>query len=301
MKFLELFAGIGGVSYGWHSFFSQDFLASSSLTSVEYHEKNLKASQYWSQKHKKMQPHWGEQKYLVMPVENYRPEKSERFDWVHASPPCNTASGVNKLEENDNDLSIARSIAEILFRTQPHVFTLENVKGYKNYVSYGLILSALYGYHLQEMTVDASKWGVSQKRERLVLVATKRPIPEVKAPNIAVRWEDVIDGVEAGDYLEARARSGKVKRAQGETLWTLTCSQFHDQKYAARRNAIAMKDKDGQLKRNLSIVEIGRLGGFDDYFPDEPKKWAFLGRAVGQSVPPPVIAQIAAQLNSAFH
>lgn len=300
MRFLELFAGIGGVSLGWHTAFSPEQLAASGLVSVEYHQKNLKCSQYWKRTHKEMQPLWGRQEYLIMPVEAYHPNEGEHFDWVHASPPCNTASVVNSLGESENDITIARSIAEILFRVRPEVFTLENVRGYKKYVSYGLILSALHGYHIQEIMVDASEWGVPQKRSRLCLVATKHPISPISPPGIEVKWEDVIDEVEEGDYLEGKGRSGKLVRGMGEPLWTLTCAQFHDQKYAARRNAIALRDREGNMRRNLTISEIGRLGGFNN-LPESPKKWTFLGRAVGQSVPPPIIQGIALQLRPIFY
>jgi DNA (cytosine-5)-methyltransferase 1 len=119
-------------------------------------------------------------------------------DWLHASPPCTTATVVNKKGESQEDIDLAKAVCRAIEILQPEYFSLENVAGYRNYKSYGLINSVLMQNHyaIFDEVFDCSDYGVPQSRKRLFLVASKnrdaqkiRNIPKVEKK---VSWYDAI-------------------------------------------------------------------------------------------------------------
>jgi len=95
-------------------------------------------------------------------------------DWLHASPPCTTATVVNSKKESNEDVAIAASICRAIRTLRPQYFSLENVRGYQSYLSFNLIVTRLKeeGYNLHHFVLDCSDYGVPQVRVRLFLIAS---------------------------------------------------------------------------------------------------------------------------------
>jgi DNA (cytosine-5)-methyltransferase 1 len=102
------------------------------------------------------------------------PASLDRPDWIHASPPCQSFSAANaKKGEKDNDIKLARKVAEFIEVLKPEYFSLENVRAYRGSVAFHIIVNALNvnGYHCNTEVINAMNYSVPQSRERLFLVA----------------------------------------------------------------------------------------------------------------------------------
>jgi len=106
-------------------------------------------------------------------------------DVYHASPSCRQASQANSNKgETQGDIDSAVAIAMNIKSIKPKVFTLENVRGYRHFVSFKLIVKTLklLGYKVQYRVVCAADYGVPQTRYRLMLVATRADMPSFDWP-----------------------------------------------------------------------------------------------------------------------
>lgn len=111
---------------------------------------------------------------LVADVLGCDPRDFEPVDLFHASPPCTRASLANKNGgETALDLALADKTCEFIRVLKPRAFTLENVRGYRNFESFRRICKTLeqLGYMVDFRHIDASKHGVPQSRIRLWLRA----------------------------------------------------------------------------------------------------------------------------------
>lgn len=131
-----------------------------------------------------------------------------QLDYLHASPVCKNASQAKTGgEESDGDLSSAMAVVRCLEATQPRVFTLENVWGYRSFGAFKLICQALdrmgYMWHFEHL--NAADFGVPQTRRRLILRAVRDSLlPGWPAPVPWVGWyaaiEDLIPGLPASQF-----------------------------------------------------------------------------------------------------
>jgi len=103
-------------------------------------------------------------------------------DVLHASPPCpNFSVAKTGGEETDEDVSLARATAKYIRQTDPTLFTLENVWGYRKSQSWKLIREHLQrsGYDWNAWKLNAADYGVPQTRKRMIVAAQKgRPRPK---------------------------------------------------------------------------------------------------------------------------
>ena len=120
-------------------------------------------------------------------------------DWLHASPPCTTATVVNDKKESQEDIDLAEAVCRAIEILQPEYFSLENVAGYQKYKSFQRICKTLknLGYDSCYMVLDSSDYGVPQTRKRLFLVAKLsgsigNPLSSISKVEKKVSWYDAI-------------------------------------------------------------------------------------------------------------
>lgn len=118
---------------------------------------------------------------------------------LHASPVCKNAS-VAKTdgEESREDLETAQAVCRAIVALTPHVFTLENVRGYAKFAAFRAIVATLKanGYGVAWNILNAVDYGVPQTRERLILRAVRgqeRPLLPVATHARADRITPLFD------------------------------------------------------------------------------------------------------------
>lgn len=110
------------------------------------------------------------------------------LDYLHASPVCKNASQAKTDgEESATDIETAQAVVRCLEATQPSVFTLENVWGYRTFEAFRRICQALdrggYMWHFEHL--NAADFAVPQTRRRLILRASRGLLPTLPP---AVPW-----------------------------------------------------------------------------------------------------------------
>jgi DNA (cytosine-5)-methyltransferase 1 len=92
--------------------------------------------------------------------------------------PCQPYSGLNRKKGVGRNKTPLEKFAELVEATQPHIVSMENVRGLANkdkYPEFSNFLKVLKNnkYEVSYQVVDTSDYGVPQKRNRLVLLASK--------------------------------------------------------------------------------------------------------------------------------
>jgi DNA (cytosine-5)-methyltransferase 1 len=197
----------------------------------------------------------------------------EKSDVIIGTYPCNKYStgadihGTRKGE--DLFLHFFRHIA----LEQPEVYVVENVPGMKKYPVVMEAMTKLPGYYINIFCpLDAANW-LPQKRERLILIGTKKPFficdpqPAFRRVRLSEILEDAFD-MEIPDYVLARL-NGKYRDrpiiSDPSNPYELapTCVSHYHKDLSTR----LVKDKKHPLGvRPYTVREYARLQGVPDSF-----------------------------------
>jgi len=162
MKFIELFAGIGGFRLGMERgghecVFSSEIDKYASLI----YEKNFKDKPYGD-------------------ITQIKSEDIPNHDILCGGFPCQSFSIAGKRGGfNDTRGTLFFQIARILKDKQPKYFILENVKGLLSHdggQTFKIIISTLtdIGYDIQWQVLNSKNFGVPQNRERVFIIGNLR-------------------------------------------------------------------------------------------------------------------------------
>jgi len=193
MKFIELFAGIGGFRYGLEAVYSGELLQSKTSKGLQDDSTNTKSRQvgftcvyanewdkYAAQIYKK---HYGE--IDTRDIREVKAEEIPDHDLLAGGFPCQSFSVAGKRGGfEDTRGTLFFEIARILQQKQPRLLLLENVKGLLSHdkgKTFGTILNTLdeLGYDCQWQVLNSKNFGVPQNRERVFIIGhlrgTSRP------------------------------------------------------------------------------------------------------------------------------
>ena len=184
MKYIDLFAGAGGLSLGLHK---------AGLTGVFAVERNkdafetLKYNLIDKKSHFEW-PEWLDQKNwdILELLEKHSLELSNlkgNVDLVVGGPPCQGFSMAGKRQNDDVRNQLMHSYIEIVRLVQPKFLFFENVQGFtvdfkgedtlKNYSNILLDELKNMGYKVECQIITMSEFGVPQNRKRFILFASK--------------------------------------------------------------------------------------------------------------------------------
>lgn len=306
IKGIELFAGAGGLALGFEQ---------AGIDSVLLVEKDKWACE--TLRHNR--PHW-----KVVEEDIARVDFTPYLDQIHVvsgGAPCQAFSYAGKrLGFGDTRGTLFEHFARCVHETHPFMFVFENVRGMLSHDSGRTFATIQHeferlGYRLQYEVLDASYYGVGQKRQRLILIGIRadldisfefpkpehtqttlrevlRNVPPSEGQTYSERKRKVMELVPPGgcwidlpeqvarDYMGKSYDSPGGKRGMARRLaWdepSLTLTTSPSQKQTERCHP--------DETRPLTVREYARIQSF-------PDDWEFYGgitaqyRQIGNAVP----------------
>lgn len=306
-KFIDLFAGIGGIRLAFEEYGECVFSCEWDVKAQETYFANFYETPFGD-------------------IRKINEKEIPDHDILLAGFPCQPFSiaGVSKknslgrahgfLDETQGTLFF--DIARIIKEKQPQAFLLENVKNLKSHDkgrTYRVIKKALendLGYTVYDKIINA-KGLVPQNRERIYIVGFKKPIkfqfPSLpdKGPALRTILEDEVDekytlSDKLWKYLQAYKEKHEAEgNGFGYGLADLdSYSRTLSARYYKDGSEILIPQK-GKNPRKLTPRECARLQGFPDFFKIVVSNTAAY-KQFGNSVAVPVVRLIAEKMIQAI-
>ncbi|AYW94143.1 DNA cytosine methyltransferase [Yersinia pseudotuberculosis] len=296
-KVLDLFSGAGGMAEG---FLQAGF-------SISYaSDRSQQAAETYINRHKQLgfelKYHCGDVAELANEPMLYEflDGNFDQIDVICGGPPCQGFSLAGKRNPNDNRNKLVTSYIKILSQVKPKYFVMENVLGilsakfieyeglYNNYKNKSVIDVLLaefdsIGYSNIEIKIlDASDYGVPQKRNRVIFLGTRNdisvrlihPIPTVESKISAKDAIDDLINIENGSVIYkynklAKTDYQKISR-QGRTLTKNGCflmseklnnhqTSVHTELVKQRFKLLKSGEKLHSLLNRLSLKDYERF------------------------------------------
>lgn len=299
-RFIDLFAGIGGIRLGFES------VGGKCVFSSEFDENACKT----------YEANFGEHPFGD--ITTIETKNIPDFDILLGGFPCQAFSVIGKKEgfENETCGTLFFVIERILKEKRPKAFMLENVKNltaHDNGKTFKVITSHLkaLGYSVYAKVLNALDFGVPQKRERIIIVGFKDnvsfsfpdPIPFPQRRKLAEVLETEVD---EKYYVKESIRKSRLARLKAPNYPKPYIS--HENKSGsvtphpyssclragASANYILINDERRPTER-----ELLRLQGFPDSFKIVVP-YAHIKHQTGNSVAVPVIKAVAKQMITAL-
>lgn len=100
-------------------------------------------------------------------------------DIVFGGPPCQGFSVAGKMDPNDDRSKLIFTFLDVVERVRPRAFVMENVKALGVLEKWSAVRTKYLaraqnlGYHVVPFVLNATEYGVSQKRERVFFIGTR--------------------------------------------------------------------------------------------------------------------------------
>lgn len=263
-----------------------------------------------------------EHKCKIKDVRDIKPEQIPYFDVLVGGFPCQSfsisAQNPPRLGYKDERGMLFFEMVKILKGKKPRAFIAENVKGLlsaNNKQAFPMILRefADAGYKVQYFLVNASKFGVPQKRERVIIIGFRDEVDEKNfvfshyIPTAAVLG-DVLDESENQNeslFFSDRAVAGMMavrdKMNKGRVQDpSQPCNTISAHLAKVSLNSTDPVYKVGERYRRFSCREAARIQSFPDSFHLDVVSSIRQYKAIGNAVPPVMMWHIANSLQRAF-
>lgn len=261
-------------------------------------------------------------KCVVKDVREIIPSQIPDFDLLIGGFPCQSfsisAQNPPRLGFKDERGMLFFEMVKILKEKQPRAFIAENVKGLlsaNNKQAFPMILKEFSdaGYDVQYYLVNASKFGVPQKRERVIIIGFKNIEDKNKfvfshfIPGSSVLG-DVIDENENHNeslFFSDKAVAGmlavreKMNKGRAQDL-SRPCNTI-----SAHLAKVSLNSTDpvlmvGERYRRFSCREAARIQSFPDSFILDVVSAGRQYKAIGNAVPPVMMWHIANAIENAL-
>ena len=169
LKFIDLFCGCGGFSYGMEQ------AGHHCLLGVDF---NKDAIESFKKNHPRSEAFCGD----IAQLDKKRLKeltKNQKVDMVIGGPPCQGFSTVGRGEVDDTRNSLFKEFVRIVKLTKPSLIMFENVTGIlaeKNRFTLKQIFKEFekLGYHLEARVLSSEEFGVPEKRRRAFIVGAQK-------------------------------------------------------------------------------------------------------------------------------
>lgn len=293
LKFIDLFAGIGGIRKGFE----------------DYNTKCVFSSEWDKYAAKTYEANYGEIPFgdITKIDENDIPE----HDVLLAGFPCQPFSNIGKREgfSHKTQGTLFFDVLRILKNKKPKMFLLENVKGLLTNDrgnTFKIIIDSLsdINYSVFYKVLDAQDFGLPQRRERIVIVGFR---DDLKIKNFMFPDGKVYNKKLVKDILERNPKGYSIskhlqesylfKKNDGKPQIVDFDSEIQVNTLVASYHKIQRLTgtfvKDGETGMRLfSELELKRLMGFPDDFK-VPVSRTQMYRQFGNSVAVPMIKEVA--------
>ena len=299
-RFIDLFAGIGGIRLGFES------VGGHCVFSSEFDEDACKT----------YEANFGE--HPSGDITKIDAKDIPDFEILLGGFPCQAFSIIGKKEGFANETcgTLFFDIERILKEKQPPAFMLENVRNltaHDNGNTFRIIKEHLekLGYHVYAKVLNALDYGVPQKRERIIIVgfiddvefSFPEPISESEKTTLADILEDNVD---KKYYVRDTIRESRIERLKDKNYpkpyishenmaGSITPHPYSSALRAgASANYILINDERRPTER-----ELLRIQGFPDDFKIVVP-YGKIKKQTGNSVAVPVIKAVAREMIAAL-
>jgi DNA (cytosine-5)-methyltransferase 1 len=261
-------------------------------------------------------PHW---KVIEGDLRRFDGTPYKGVDLLAGGVPCPPFSIAGKQLGRSDERDLFPEALRLVDEIRPRMVMLENVRGFLDAVfeEYRLYLKKQMdgmGYTIQWCLLNASHFGVSQLRQRVVIVAARKdltclmPWPQGtgKTPltvgqllndQMASRgWKGVSQWADQADSIAPTIVGGSKKHGGADLGPTRAKKAWAALGVDGKGLADAPPEKDFVGMPRLTVQMVARIQGF----PDE---WQFIGkktptyRQVGNAFPPPVAQAVATEIH----
>jgi len=171
LKVIDLFAGVGGLSYGFAHDEHFDIIAANEIlpNMAKAYELNHPSVKVYCKDIKE---------FGIADLQRDFGMKEGEVDLVVGGPPCQAFSTVGKRLIDDPRGKLFQEYYRVLKELNPKVFLFENVKGLLSMQGGELFKTILslfesLGYKVKYEVLNSADYGVPQIRERVIIVGTK--------------------------------------------------------------------------------------------------------------------------------
>lgn len=268
-----------------------------------------------------------EEAYLDVAIRNHQPTTAihadvstvdfhnrRPVDMLVAGIPCTAASRPGRAKQRSMDASLTHpeghpegslffDFLRAVIDLEPAVVVLENVPLYRDTAGYAAIRAVLgkLSYHVTDTVLDAARWGVNERRERLVMVGAPFPVdlsnlaPDAAARPLRTVLDDVQDRWRPHARFEQRTQE-KLAAGAGFKLQLVTSDDTTvgtiGRGYSKDRmtEPHILHPTDNRLSRLLTVPEHARIKGVPEHLVDG-LGFTIGHEALGQSIAyPPFVS-----------
>jgi DNA (cytosine-5)-methyltransferase 1 len=233
--------------------------------------------------------------------------------------PCQSFSTVNPTKNPfDDRAKLYKEMVRIAKAKKPKVIIAENVKGFKT-LHNGMIFNTVVsefeslGYIVSSSLINASDYGVPQKRERVIIIAVRKDLkgnftfPQKTTENIKTPLSVAVPKLDIDDekyYFSERAVFGmknaknNMKRGLAQNLDEpcLTITSHLAKASLNSRDPVLLVNPKKELYRRFTPHEAARIQAFPDAFKFAGSELDAY-RQIGNAVPPVMFWHIAKSIS----
>lgn len=224
------------------------------------------------------------------------------------SPPCQGFSTQGRKKEHDPRNTLVWSYLDLVEHFSPQVWIFENVPGFASMYGGRFIagvrdrLKSMTDYTFKELLLDASSFGVPQRRKRFFIVGTRMsetlPTPEVThgasdlfsvstSPTVSL-WDAISDLPHVGlgervgvfEYTSPPSTRYQEWARTGSMGITNHTTQNHSDRVLEKIRSVPQGKNMGVFVEKYDENSVNYMGGYRRAQPDEPSYTAYWTRGM---------------------